>query len=74
MQSDSHSAMKPVLVILAGALVIAVILSLGVFTFFGDEPGYYFSLFIALPAGLAGAGVLYMVYTAVRKRRQNRDG
>ena len=74
MQPESHSAVKPVLVILAGALVIAVILSLGVFTIFGDESGYYFSLFIALPAGLAGAGVLYMIYTAASKRRQNRDG
>jgi hypothetical protein len=64
--------MKPVLVILAGALVIAVILSLGVYTVFGDEPGYYFALLIALPAGLAGAGVLYLFYTVISKRRQNR--
>jgi len=64
---------KPVLAILAGALVIAVILSLGVYTVFGNEAGYYFALLIALPAGLAGAGVLYLTYTAVRKRQQNRD-
>ena len=58
--------MKNIAAILVGALAIAIILSLGVYYIFGDEPGYYFALFIAVPAGLAGSGVLYLLYTAVR--------
>ena len=61
--------MKNIAVILVGALVIAAILSLGVYYIFGDEPGYYFALFIAAPAGLAGAGMLYFIYTAVWRKK-----
>ncbi len=45
-------------------------LSLGVYHVFGEEPGYYFSLFIALPAGLGISALIYMIYTAVTRNRE----
>jgi len=62
--------MKNIVEILVGAVVIAVILSLGVYYSFGDEPGYYFALFISLPVGLAGSGLLYLLTAAVRRRKK----
>jgi len=62
--------MKNIAAILIGAVVIAVILSLGVYYIFGDEPGYYFALFIAIPAGLAGSGLLYLLSTAARRNNR----
>jgi len=62
--------MKNIAKILVGAVVIAVILSLGVYYIFGDEPGYYFALFIAIPAGLAGSGLLYLLSTAARRNNR----
>jgi len=62
--------MKNIAAILVGAVVIAVILSLGVYYIFGDEPGYYFALFIAIPAGLAGSGLLYLLSTAARRNNR----
>jgi len=62
--------MKNIAAILIGAVVIAVILGLGVYYSFGDETGYYFVLFIAVPAGLAGSGLLYLLSTAVRRNKR----
>ncbi len=60
----------PLAAILAGTLIIAIALSLGVYQVFGEEPGYYFSLFIALPAGLGISGLIYLIYTAVTHKRE----
>jgi hypothetical protein len=62
--------MKNIAAILVGAVVIAVVLSLGVYYSFGDEPGYYFALFIAVPTGLAGSGLLYLLSTAARRNKR----
>jgi len=65
--------MKGILAILSGAVVIALILSLGVYYIFGDNPGYFFVRFIAVPAGLAGAGVLFLIYIAVFPKKKTHD-
>jgi integral membrane sensor domain MASE1 len=65
--------MKNILAILVMALLIASVLSAAVFLIFGHEQGALFARFIAVPAGLAGAGVLYLIYTAVRKRSDARN-
>ena len=65
--------MKNILAILVTALLIATVLSAAVFLLFGNEHGALFARFIAAPAGLAGAGVLYLIYTAVRKRSNTRN-
>ena len=64
--------MSKITAILIGALVIAVVLGLGVYYIFGDETGLLFARFIAVPAGLAGAGMLYLVYITVRKKKKNK--
>ena len=48
-----------------GAALIAVLLTLGVYLVFGENPGYYFARFIAVPAGLATSGVCFLVYDSV---------
>jgi len=60
--------MGKITAILIGALIIAVVLGFGVYYIFGEETGLLFARFIAVPAGLAGAGAIYLVYIATRKK------
>ena len=58
------------IIILLGALVIAMALSIGVYHYFGADTGYYFALLVALPLGLGISGAGYLLYgTLARKRK-----
>ena len=60
--------------ILFGALVIAMALSVGVYHYFGADTGYYFALLVALPLVLGISGVCYLLYAAlIRKQRSSRQ-
>ena len=66
--------MKNIVIILIGAALIAVLLTLGVYLVFGKNPGYYFARFIAVPAGLAASGVGFLVYDSAWPKTKAKSG
>jgi len=69
-------AMKYLIAILLGALVVGGALTFAVHYVFGSNPGYFFAKFVAAPVGLVVSLVGFLVYDSLwpRRRTQERSG
>jgi hypothetical protein len=54
--------MKYIITIFIGAIIIGGLLAVGTYFLFGANPGYFFAKFVAVPVGLIGSIVLFVVY------------
>ena len=54
--------MKYIVWIVFGTVLISSILSFGAYFLFGDNAGYFFVKFIAVPSGVISSLILFIIY------------
>lgn len=65
--------MKYIISIFISAVIIGGLLTLGTYYLFGANLGYFFAKFVAVPVGLIGSIVLFVVYDTLWPMKPNKS-